>query len=319
MNLIICCTPFQILIAEKIIEKYHNDKFYAVFLTTIENEKSIYYRDRLFSKVLKGKYIIEPDKNKLMILFHWLRIRFLGLRINCVDRVFVSNINSSAIQLLLSSIKFNSLYTFDDGVANIVKSSSLYGMSKLSTLNKVASKLLGNKYSIASLKDKSVKHYTVYRNRGNIIKDTEYIDLFSGGGENIDKERCGKEISILLGQPIYELYTDLSEQDRTSKNIELLENLIRKFNIQYYYPHPREKSILDNARYLYSKMIFEDYFFKECVGKKCIIYTFFSGAVLSLVNLDNVTVVSLKPSDFPVELEDNYILMKEFGIPVIEV
>lgn len=318
MNLIVCCTPFQMLIAERIIEKYHDDKFYALVLISVENEKNIYYRDRLFSKVSECKCIIEPTENKFSILFYWLKMRVFGFCFNDINRVFISNINSRAIQLLLSSIKFNSLYTFDDGTANIVKSSSLYDEYRVSGLNRLASFILSNKYSTSNLKNISIKHFTVYRNRSNIIENKEFIRLFSINNAR-GKASEGDKISILLGQPIYELYDEFSGRDKDVKNIEFLETIIRKFGIKYYYPHPRERYVLGSVEYIYSKMVFEDYFSKELCDKDCIIYTFFSGAVLSIIDLDNVEVVSLKPKDFPTRLIDNYRLMKEFGIPIIEV
>lgn len=50
MNLIICCTPLQVLIAERIIEKFPEQKFYGVMLTTVENAKMAFYRERLRRK-----------------------------------------------------------------------------------------------------------------------------------------------------------------------------------------------------------------------------------------------------------------------------
>ncbi len=39
MNLIICCTPLQVLIAEKIIAKFPHTSFYGVMLSTVSNKK----------------------------------------------------------------------------------------------------------------------------------------------------------------------------------------------------------------------------------------------------------------------------------------
>ncbi|KYL06621.1 CMP-N-acetylneuraminate-beta-galactosamide-alpha-2, 3-sialyltransferase, partial [Mannheimia haemolytica] len=47
MNLIICCTPLQVLIAEKIIEMHPNERFYGVMLSTVKNAKFDFYQARL--------------------------------------------------------------------------------------------------------------------------------------------------------------------------------------------------------------------------------------------------------------------------------
>lgn len=42
MNLIICCTPLQVLIAEKIIEMHPNERFYGVMLSTVKTRNLIF-------------------------------------------------------------------------------------------------------------------------------------------------------------------------------------------------------------------------------------------------------------------------------------
>lgn len=47
MNLIICCTPLQVLIAEKIIAKFPHTPFYGVMLSTVSNKNLIFMQSGL--------------------------------------------------------------------------------------------------------------------------------------------------------------------------------------------------------------------------------------------------------------------------------
>ncbi|STO59398.1 glycosyl transferase family protein [Canicola haemoglobinophilus] len=47
MNLIICCTPLQVLIAEKIIDLYPENKFYGILFDALDNKKFELYGKRL--------------------------------------------------------------------------------------------------------------------------------------------------------------------------------------------------------------------------------------------------------------------------------
>ena len=66
-------------------------------------------------------------------------------------------------------------------------------------------------------------------------------------------------------------------------------------------------------------------FAKEFSNKKCIIYTFYSGAILNLLNLSSVQLISILPKELddliiPVEvINESYDLFKKLGIEVIEI
>ncbi|MCT8845026.1 glycosyltransferase family 52 protein, partial [Glaesserella parasuis] len=100
-------------------------------------------------------------------------------------------------------------------------------------------------------------------------------------------------------------------------------NAVRKifelFNINYYYPHPRERFAINDINYIKSELIFEDYFISHFMpDTEYTIYTFYSGAVLSFINLPNIKIISIKPNICKDEISQDFYIMKLFGIEVIE-
>lgn len=318
MNLIICCTPFQVLLAEKIIEKYPDDEFYGLMIFPINSEKYSLYKKRLFSKCSNDLAILNRPNythNVIKSLYSLIKLRGALLSLPNFDKVFLANLDNNYFHLLLSSVKFNSLYSFDDGLANIDKTSGFYKTHHLPFFKKLILRLLGNKYDYFALKNMLTEHYTIYSSE-NIIENTKCLDVFKCADSVIDYSK--QELSILLGQPIYE-QSYLNKEDIDKKHISLTKQVVNKFDIDYYFPHPREDYIIDGVSYINTNLIFEDYFLQNMESnRRYIIYTYFSGAILPFINLNNVKVISIKPYDLPIERLGSYDLMKSFNINVIE-
>ena len=315
-------TPLQVVIAEKILEKYQDEDFYKVMVLTNLSSKYLLYKERFFKKNKYNLTILSNSTNKISILINWLAIRLKFLFLPNFDKVFFANVNSPEIQLMLSSIKFKELYTFDDGTANLVESSPLYKESTTGKLGNIFLNLLNNNYSSRKIRKESKRHFSIYKNRNNILSSEyiEYITLFKLDNYNSNYFNAKRNISIFLGQPIYELLIDISECKKNDKNIYFSKLAIENFRIDFYYPHPREKYRIDNVEYIVSDLVFEDYLLSILeYDTNYTIYTFFSSAVLPFTNLSNVKIVSLKPKDYPDYLHDNYQLMRDFGIDVIEI
>lgn len=309
MNLIICCTPLQVLIAEKIIERYPNDAFFGVMLTTVKNAKFDFYQSRLEKKCTQF-FSMQQHSERMQLLKEIisLKSRFSG---KFFDKVFLANINELEIQFILSSVNFKQLNTFDDGTANIVPQSFLYQEEKLGLKRKLINAVLGNKYSLEKLKKLSVEHYTIYNGFPNIIHNTTYLNLIEPDNLNVYSEQSDNVVNILLGQPIFERNND--------KNIALAMKVIKEFNINLYLPHPRETYQLSNVEYIQTNLILEDYIFHEFRHKKCRVYTYFSSAVINIFNKSsNIDVVALRVNtEHPAHLA-SYELLEQLGIPIID-
>lgn len=306
MNLMICCTPLQVLIAEKIIEKHPNESFYGVMLSTISNKKFDYYGQRLAQKCGQFfKMVQHKDRLNLLKEILYLKREFSG---KSFDKVFVANINDLQIQFLLSAVKFKQFHTFDDGTINIVQNSLFYQNETPNVMRKLINTLLGNKYSIQALRNLSQKHYSIYKGFKNIIENVEYVDLVG----HCDSQSVEMEpINVLLGQPVF------LEDD---KNIALANKVISQFHIHYYLPHPREKYRLENVEYIDTEFIFEDYIIQQCNQKKYRIYTYFSSAILNIMNKSgNIEVIALKIDTGNSDFDACYDLFDEVGVNVIDI
>ncbi|QIM66141.1 sialyltransferase [Mannheimia granulomatis] len=307
MNLIICYTPLQVKIAEYIVKKYSAEKFFGVFLGSEKNDKIKFYFDKMSSFCEKSIYIdISVETNKLGYLFSLISFPKKYLSISFFEKVFLANVNSLWIQKILSNIIFEELYTFDDGLGNIIKNPPILVEKWLS--RKIINCIIRNSYSVKKLLKINKKHFTIYPKYKNIISNVETLNIFSNREPSDLPSTTKDEISILIGQPIF------ADKDR---NISLINKVFSIFNIDFYYPHPREYYHLSNIEYIYSKMIFEDYISELLLYKsKIIVYTFFSSVALNIANFEGVEVriIKLSISENRDDITNAYRLFEELGI-----
>lgn len=323
MNLIICSTPFQVLVAEKIIKKYPEKTFFAMMIVMNDNEKYRYYARRLLDKCSgNGEiYTLKKQKSKFGAVIDLLFLKLKGLNLKNIDDIYLASFDSILIQTFISGIKFNKLYTFDDGTANIVNDSYYYSVDRHKNFTfKLAKFLLKNPYDLNILKNQSIQHYTVYQLK-NVMDNTVYLSLYDNLENScIDKNQQKETISFLLGQPIYELDKSLTKQQSDEQNIQIARDIIKKFKIDYYFPHPRENYRIDGVEYIQTKLVAEDYFLQKLSpAYQYKIYTFCSGAVFPFFGMDFVEVICIQPHDCPESLISSYELMKNAGANILAI
>lgn len=305
MNLIICCTPLQVLIAEKIIDMNPEKQFFGVMLHTVENKKFDYYKQRLQAKTDGFFSMLQHnDRWNLLKEIVQLKARFSGKQF---DTVYFANFPELHIQFLLSAIEFKQLNTFDDGTVNIVKHSHFLNDDPDTLVRKFINKVLGNKYSTATLRSLSAQHYTIYPDFPNIMPNTVAVNLMDN---SIAVSESSESVNILLGQPVY---------NDNSQNIELAQKAIKQFNIHYYLPHPREKYQVEQVKYIDTPLILEDYIAQEFSDRKCCVYTYCSSAILNIMNKSpNVEVVALRVESDDLGVQSCYDLFEQVGIQIID-
>lgn len=306
MNLIICCTPLQVLIAEKIMAMHPEDSVFGVMLHTVENQKFEHYKQRLKAKSSDFFSMVQhTDRKSLFKEIITLKRYFTGKQFN---QVFVANFTELHIQFLLSSVQFKQLNTFDDGTVNIVKNSPFLNADPNTFMRKATNLILGNKYNTQKLRALSKVHYTIYPDFPNIIENTVNVPLMEN--QNISVTPL-EPVNILLGQPVYSDH---------HKNIELAQSTIQRFNIDYYLPHPREKYQLENVEYIHTPLIFEDYMIQSFSNRKCRVYTYFSSAILNIMNKSpNIEVIALRIETDEPSFISCYELFEQVGIQVIDI
>lgn len=290
MNLIICATPFHVLLAEKIIEKYPHEEFYTIFLTPYRNRKFELYYNRIREKSSHTKYVqLKAPINKIEVLIGLNRLNkeikeIKNINFNTIFLACIENIYTHA---LVSRVSFEKIITFDDGTANIDTQSFLYREEKKSILNKLFRTIFRIKYDMNKLKKSSKKHYTIYSSKKNISTKLEKINLFQKDKKSTNISDIN--YSIFLTQPIF---TD------NRRNIELYYRLYNKYHFDFYFPHPRDNSEYHEGNKIETELIFEDYLIQEISRNPTThytIYTCFSGAILNISHLYNVSVIALKP------------------------
>lgn len=319
-NLIICWTPLQMLIAERIIALNPNEKFYTIVMShTEKNEKFEHYANILAQKSERfySFYIHPQSQNQLFVYTTLLELKLKSLLLPEMKTIYFAHISSPEVHTLISSFPKAQLKTFDDGSANLVKKSAfLNDAERISTgeISKVFYEtFINTTHSTKEVREKSVEHYTIFKDMPNIMEDGKrkitYLPLFDISQLN-PKKPTKDTIKIMLGT--------------AEKKLKITtEKAVEHFGITYMIPHPRQNYELNNAKTIKSPLVIEDYLLQEIAKNPYTqyeVYTFFSGAALTLKDFPNVTVYSIKPTSFPKNywLSPVYDLLQEAKVPVLE-
>lgn len=311
-SLIMCLTPLQMIIAEKIIGLKPEEKFDLVVIAPFDSDKYKYYYDRLKSICINSIYYTEEVGIKGF--FSYIN----KLRVNRLDKkyqnLYLANIQSRHLQYILSKSPSSNIYTFDDGIGNIIQSGLFYLDNKPKLFKRAFWRVLGIKYYMKDIKNLSLLHYTIYKDVPNVIKKTQLIKLYSEHKSNY--KPLTSVVKIYLGQPIEELPTDLDNNYVTK--------VVEELNIDFYYPHPREKSIpTGNFKVIESPLVFEDYiasYLEDNPEVMVEIYSFISSAMLNIASLDHVNLNYIYNSYLYDKYRDFYdFSQREFNINYLEI
>lgn len=309
-SLIMCVTPLQILIAEKIIQSRPTEDFDVIIFALENNPKFNYYAEKLKKYAKAYWYSYTIYKNSIYNLINFLKFicqfNFNGFN-KKYDNYYLSSIDSRYFQYILSK-KTNSsnVFTFDDGTANIVKT-SIYYMKNINDEKKnKLFKILGIKYFQDDIKDMSKLHYTIYPEFKNIIENIKEVKLFNTIETSCQRD---KEKNIFLGQPYEQLDKGLT--------IDKVERLMIDLNIDFYFPHPREKYSPSNIEIIKTEKIFEDYIVNYLRNNKdiCVnIYTFMSSAALNVIAVEGVQVFFIQNKNLLNKYPDLFNILKDHKI-----
>ncbi|WP_268875297.1 glycosyltransferase family 52 [Canicola haemoglobinophilus] len=284
-----------------------------LMISPINNKKYRHYYS-LLEQVCDDSLFLYRNQKLFSWFSSYVKIRVF-LRNKTIKNIYISNINDELIHMIVDLFNDASVYTFDDGTANILKTSSFY-YRDVRFISYMLRRILGIKTTMHTIRNKSKLHYTIYPNISNIIDRTFPIKLFN----EIEVKKKSilidrKALRIFLGQPFY-----CSDK----KNLDLISKLVKDLNIDFYVPHPRENYFIKDIKYIDSELIFEDIFERYFLGQQCIIYTFFSSAILSLLEVKNVSLVSIKPIDVhetiieSKALSECYGLFKKLGVDIVK-
>lgn len=279
-SLIICTSILQMIIAEKIIELHLDQKFDLIVIAIRKTEKYQYYFDRLASKCNHSfLYILPEDKDttKYFIFKRNLSSREFD---QLYKNVYLASFDNIWVRIIVSKQKQARIYTFDDGLANIIRNSHFYLASKVSKSIRIKQWLIGAKLNSIQIKNKSIKHYTIYQNVPNIIANTEYIKIFDDQKHVCQSIKESMKVTMFVGQPLNK-YGKIF-------NINYINNILNFLNIDIYYPHPKEESLpRGNFEIINSHLIFEEFLFKYLKSHPNVnlhIYSFYSSCLPNISN-----------------------------------
>ncbi len=324
VNILCCATPFQMFVAERILDRYPGEPFYLILHSSVFSAKDKYYFDRLKKRCKKAYLVQDQYCSSSVIKRGWCMARLVTLGylfFPRARRVFISSVAVPPFHLLLGHQRLAEVVTFDDGLQHIAPISfakKRLAVSENGKLYNSLRKLL--KFDVAEdYLGRSRLHYTVYE-LPNVMPNVEYLPLWDPAslearGVHVQDEWC----TIMLGQPIYEY-----EAGGEKRNKELTQEVVRSLGISRYLPHPRETYRLEDVEYIETGLIFEDYIIQELAkhpNRSYRVYSYCSSSILnfsSLLNLGGrLEFVSIKPRYVPEFLLEAYTLIEQAGITII--
>lgn len=309
-SLFICVTPLQMLIAEKIIDKTRPVNIEIIVLAYQKNDKYMHYIKRLEKKCTNFTVLAVTPKNKLVTVIAFAKSHTI-LNKNMsktYSEVYLSSIDNKYVQLIVSKLNYARLYTFDDGTANIIKSSAYYQEEKKTLKTNILRWIFGINKGLQEIKSEICKHYTIYPGVSNIVSNTELIEMFT---QCKKRKQDKKVVRVFIGQPFDELGIPLS----------LIEEFFFKYKMDYYYPHPREKIINNKFTYIHSHLIFEEYII-EGLQHQDIIYKIYGAVCTSILNLasskNDIEICSIYTDELRTKYSDYYTLAEKMNITLLK-
>jgi len=313
-----CTTPLQMLIAQRIILERKNETFDILVYALNDNEKYRYYFDKLQKVCRNSLYLVqENSNNKLLKVASLINIfRSIKKHYSSIDydNYYLASIDQKPFQYLLSKAKKYNILTFDDGTANIIQNSIYYTLDCPKQPEMIFRKIFGIRLQKQHIRQLSKRHYTIYKDIPNIVDNTVYLPLFNSKS-NIFAQNDASTFNFFLGQPLSEI-SNIHDQT-------YLETILKKLNIDFYYPHPREQlnSSL-NIKIVNSSLIFEEYIidFLELNPNIVVnVYGFISSSILNLSQVPRINPVFINDKYFREKYSDFYTWASEnFNIKIIQ-
>lgn len=310
MNLIICLTPLQMLIAEKIIKKKSLQNCILIVVAYNDNPKFRYYYSQLSKQCRESYFFLINNKTFFERIKAMFKLKMFLLKLNKINfsGCYLASIDCSYIQLLTSGIKTEKIYTFDDGTVNLISDGIYYKSRPYSLAEKCFRILFSIHDTVESYRKKSTLHYTIFNNTSNIIDDTEYISLINDICSK-QYQSIKKTVKIFIGQPLFEI----------NVKKETLLTFLKQEEINYYYPHPREIERFDSITYLTSDKIFEDYimdYLEQNPTHSLEIYTFFSTAILTIRDIKRISIIPCYTDEIDPKYHSVYNFFRQMNIPI---
>lgn len=293
-HVLICITPLQVLIAQRIVADFipRPAAVIGLYMPYGDNDKHRHYYAKLRAVCDQAAFVELNNQNwpQRFILLSQIKHTMQDLKLwqQPVASVYLASVDVLFLQFVIAKIKFKHLYTFDDGTANIFPHSSYHQPLPKSFAMQYFKKLLGIRYrDVGAVLGASQAHYTIFPDEKNVITPTIPVTLYPDvpptpahplpslpSQQTVKRLLLGQRLDDFIGAAAYR---------------ELVQTMVTRFAIDGFVPHPRERldfsallPVLDNTT------IIEDYIIEELhrhPQQVIEIYTFMSTAVFTLKNL----------------------------------
>lgn len=308
MNLIICTTPLQMLIANQLInlKKIQAD---VLILTYHLNAKYEYYLTKIKNNLhVQNVNMIKIEESNVLTKLMTVRKIQQWCKNQQYNTAYLASIDNFFMHCVLHYGKVQEVYTFDDGTANIIDTSS-YFIDKSSQFSALARKILQIEWDLATIKKQTKKHYTIYHNIKNIVDNTEKIDVFGMANVINNKQKNGV-CYLFLGQPF----------DNHKIGLQIYQKLKQNIADIKYFIHPREDSVLienqlNTLDIIKSDLIFEEYVLQKLnEGYDIELFTMSSSAGFNLYSTKGVKVHFIIETELDAELGEIYKFIKKLSL-----
>lgn len=288
-NLLIVRTPFQAWLCLRLVEYLEMDSYDLLYITHNDSEEDKFYFKRLSISAMVSDYVYLPPERFDVITHVKLRLRLSSWfrRLN-YQNVYVASIDSMVINALICKISLARMYTFDDGLANLVQDGIYYNDPK--TIRAwIYRKLFGGR-PVDKIRKKVSLHYSIYKDFDNIVEEGRMVYL-SGWGrpdESISDRSVKKHTKrYFLGAPFDEVMS--------RREIEKMVDAMQGLAIDAYIKHPREKKELPIGGIIFDKggRIAEEVILEDSTGYAVELYGFLSSVMINLQGVAEKRVVFL--------------------------
>lgn len=333
--LFICCTPFQLWLTQHIIKQEKFQEYTVICLKRKEDnaQKFHYYYDQLAYKSADSLLVDNAIDFELAMPLANISLRglwkfrakvthakniFRHLHGKSFKYVYLANYEKWLIGVLCSQIRFQQLYSFDDGSRNFLPNHDIPSISA-SFIEKYktwkAKRLLSLKYTPHDLYTKIIQHYTINASLPNAVnKPLVQLTLPAFSYPRVSSQ-AQQKIKVFVGQP--------GEAHRIPNKLysTIEEHICVLLSINHYFPHPRSMSTTQYINTINTPLIFEDWVAQQInqhPNHIFEIYTLFSSVVLTIPQSNNIHITALDIGIFP-ELYDIFkrkgVTVKEFKAP----
>lgn len=264
------------------------DNFIFVYFYDQENDKNNYYYKIMANKAIYATKI-KRDKKYINDFYNIYTLsKVLQTQGFTADSdVYTANIKSIHTRLLIYLTGFNDLYTFDDGIGNILHTTFFIDNNELSG-SKIFFSMFNPQLLYKNLRKNIKKHYTIYSQK-NVYDNTQKIELFTLSKHTSISQNL-PEVKILLTGPFSEI-----KRIDINTEIALYKYVMKQYDIDKVLPHPGEK----NQKYHVSEsiktpLIAEEYFYELSKKYTIHLYGFYSSALINIVlSIPNIEVTNL--------------------------